>query len=72
MGCNIVSAGLYARGELIKSISVRLHERRLSENAFALRLHPPEGEVKIRVIDSRGFVLEESVEFPDQGFIPKF
>ncbi|MFQ5851695.1 MAG: hypothetical protein ACE5JU_14065 [Candidatus Binatia bacterium] len=69
-GRNIVSAGIYSGGRLLKPISVRLHDRRLSETAFSVRLEPPEGDVKIRVIDSRGFVMEKPVELPERGLLP--
>ncbi|MCH7571246.1 MAG: hypothetical protein IH919_11895 [Deltaproteobacteria bacterium] len=69
-GRNIVSAGIYSEGRLLKPISVRLHDRSLSETAFSVRLDPPEGEVKIRVIDSQGFVLEKPVELPERGLLP--
>lgn len=69
-GRNIASAGIYSEGRLLKPISVRLHNRRLSETAFSVRLEPPGGDVKIRVIDSRGFVLEKPVEFPERGLLP--
>lgn len=69
-GRNIVSAGIYSEGRLLKPISVRLHDRSLSKTAFSVRLDPPEGEVKIRVIDSQGFVLEKPVELPERGLLP--
>lgn len=69
-GRNIVSAGIYSQGRLLKPISVRLHDTRLSENPFSVRLETPEGDIKIRVIDSRGFVLEKPVEFPARGLLP--
>ncbi len=71
-GRNIVSAGIYAQDRLVKPITVRLHERQLTESSFAVRLQALEGEVEIRVIDSRGFVLEHPVEFPAKSLIPKF
>ena len=69
-GRNIVSAGIYSEERLIKPITVRLHDRRLGENPFAVRLEPPKGDVTVRVIDSRGFVLEKPVEFPARELIP--
>ncbi|MFQ5792692.1 MAG: hypothetical protein ACE5JU_11910 [Candidatus Binatia bacterium] len=69
-GRNIVSAGIYSEGRLLKPISVRLHDGRFSENPFSVRLEAPEGDVTFRVIDSRGFVIERPVEFPARGFLP--
>jgi hypothetical protein len=69
-GRNIVSAGIYSKDRLLKSISVPLHDRRLRENSFSVRLEPPGGEVLVRIIDNRGFVVEELIEFPSSGFLP--
>ncbi|MEE8075156.1 MAG: hypothetical protein V3T60_05985 [Candidatus Binatia bacterium] len=69
-GRNIVSAGIYSEEQLLKPISVRLHDSNLSKNPFSVRLEPPEKDVKIRVIDSRGFVLEKPVELPERGLLP--
>jgi hypothetical protein len=69
-GRNIVSAGVYSEEQLFKPISVRLHDSNLSKNPFSVRLEPPGKGVKIRVIDSRGFVLEKPVEFPEGGLLP--
>ena len=68
-GRNIVSAGIYSRGQLLKPISVRLHDRRLNENSFAVRLEAREAAT-VRVIDSQGFVMEKAVEFPAGGLFP--
>jgi hypothetical protein len=69
-GRNIVSAGIYSKDRLLKSISVPLHDRNLRENSFSVRLEPPGGEVLVRIIDNRGFVVEELIEFPSSGFLP--
>jgi hypothetical protein len=69
-GRNIVSAGIYSEGRLLKPLSVRLHDSNLSKNPFSVRLEPPEKDVKIRIIDSRGFVLEKTVEFPERELLP--
>jgi len=71
-GRNIVSVGIYYKGRLIKSVSVRLHERRFIENEFSLRMKGREGQVTLRVIDDRGFVLEKPIEFPEGGLLPGF
>ncbi|MGH7774742.1 MAG: hypothetical protein ACREQA_21165 [Candidatus Binatia bacterium] len=71
-GRNLVSAGIYHEGRLLKPVSVRLHERRFSENPFELRIEGPGGGVTLRVIDNQGFVLEQPIEFPAGGFRPGF
>jgi len=71
-GRNIVSAGIYYKGRLIKSVSVRLHERRFIANDFSLRMKGREGTVTLRVIDDRRFVLEKPIEFPEGGLLPGF
>lgn len=69
-GRSIASAGVYYEGRLVKPISVPLHERRFSENSFQVRIEAPGDKVTIRVIDDRGFVLEQPVEFPSGGLFP--
>ncbi|MFQ5682710.1 MAG: hypothetical protein ACE5HC_05490 [Candidatus Binatia bacterium] len=71
-GRNIVSAGIYYKGRLLKPVSVQLYEGRLTENAFSLRMEPPGDNVTLRVIDERGFVLEQVIEFPTGGLLPGF
>jgi hypothetical protein len=71
-GRNIVSAGIYHKGRLLKTIPVRLNDRRLTENPFEIRMEAPGGEVTLRVIDNQGFVLEQPIEFPAGGLIPGF
>ncbi|MFQ5902547.1 MAG: hypothetical protein ACE5JO_02550 [Candidatus Binatia bacterium] len=71
-GRNIVSAGIYYKGRLLKALSVRLHDRRFTENPFRVRMEDPGGDVTLRVIDNRGFVLEQPVEFPEGGLFPGF
>lgn len=71
-GRNIVSAGIYYKERLLKSVSVRLHERRFTENPFKLSMEAPGGDAILRVIDNRGFVLEEPIDFPAGGLFPGF
>ncbi|MGH7831608.1 MAG: hypothetical protein ACREP8_15690, partial [Candidatus Binatia bacterium] len=71
-GRNIVSAGIYHDGRLLKTVPVRLNERRLNENPFEVRLEAPGGAVTLRVIDNRGFVLEQPIEIPAGGLLPGF
>ncbi len=35
-------------------------------------MEAPGGEVTLRVIDNRGFVLDQSIEFPAGGLLPGF
>ncbi len=69
-GRNIASAGVYYKGRLLKQVSVPLHERRFNENSFKVRIEAPGNKVTIRVIDERGFVLEQPVEIPSGGLLP--
>jgi hypothetical protein len=71
-GRNIASAGIYYEGRLLKAVSVRLQDRRFTDNPFELRMEAPGGEVTLRVIDNRGFVLEQAIEFPAGGLLPGF
>lgn len=69
-GRNIVSVGFYHEGQLLKPISVRLHERRYTENPFEARIEVPGDPVTVRVIDSQGFVLEETLGISGGGTFP--
>jgi hypothetical protein len=69
-GRNLVAAGFYHQGQLLKPISVRLNERRYTENPFELRIEMPDNPVTVRVIDSEGFVLEQAVEISSGGLLP--
>lgn len=71
-GRNIASAGIYHEGRLVRSLSVRLQERKFIENPFEARIEGREGTFTIRVIDNRGFTLEQPIEFTSGGFIPGF
>ncbi len=68
-GRNIVSAGIYAKGQLVKSISVPLHDRNKRETTFSFRMKAQEG-ITVRVIDSQGLLIERTVKFPSRGGFP--
>lgn len=68
-GRNIVSAGIYSRGQQIKTIPVRLHDRNMNEASFSLRMKAQEG-ITVRLIDSQGLLVEKPVKFPAGGGFP--
>ena len=68
-GRNIVSAGIYSRGQQIKSIPIRLNDRNMNEASFSLRMKAQEG-ITVRLIDSQGLLVEKPVKFPAGGGFP--
>ena len=68
-GRNLVSAGIYAKGQLLSSLSVPLHSTKMSETPFSFRMKSQDG-ITIRVIDNQGLLVEEAVEFPAGGILP--
>lgn len=71
-GRNIVSAAIFHEGRLLKSLPVRLKDRGLRDYPFETRIEGREGTYVIRVIDDRGFSLEQPLEIASGGLLPGF